>query len=440
MFALRFIPPAQHALGPTTVSTSASVGLGDTTLLVPPLGTVVAQTHFAPLNLRLTITSVDPDSLGDAATIPTNRELFVEELETDLRATALRVAIQLVAGAIVLGSLVAALLPRRRFRSIFAGGIGGLIVVGGVVLLTAETFDVSGFEQPRFTGALERAPQVIDALAGSVDSIEGLRSRYTTAAERLSELLALAALPPSDPQQDSTAILHISDIHSNPLGIEFAGELARRFDVDAVLDTGDLTSFGEPIESRIAALIGDFHVPYIFVPGNHDSNANRRALSNAANITLLDGNSVDVGGVDILGYADPTFTATNETSTEEGNQLRTDAALEVAQLVDEEEPDVLAVHDERLAVDSIGSVPLVLCGHTHERAIDQQDGTVTLTVGSTGATGLGSFIVESDLPYEAEIIYFRNGDAVAYDYVSVTGLGTDFEVQRRTLPARQPVQ
>jgi predicted phosphodiesterase len=433
LFALRFVPPAQHSLGPTTLSTTASVGIGHTTLFVPPLGTVVANTHLSPLNLRLTVTSVDPDALGDAVTEPTNRELFIKELEQDLRATAARVALQLMVGALVLGALVAALLPRRRLGSIFAGSIGGLVVVGSVIWLTAQTFNVSAFEQPRFTGALERAPQVIDALAGSVQSFEGLRSRYTTAAERLSDLLSIAAVPTSDPQQDSTAILHIGDIHSNPLGVQFADELARRFDVDAVLDTGDLTSFGEPIEARIASLIANFDVPYLFVPGNHDSNANRRSLSNANNITLLDGDSVDIGGVDILGYADPTFTATNETSTEEGNEIRSQAALEVAELVSDDMPNVLAVHDSRLAADAIGSVPLVLCGHTHERAFDQEDGTVTLTVGSTGATGLGSFIVESDLPYEAEIIYFKEGVAVAFDYVSVTGLGTDFEVQRRTL-------
>jgi Icc-related predicted phosphoesterase len=433
LVALRFVPPSQHALGPTTVSTAASLGFGHTTLFVPPLGTVVANTHLSPLNLRLTITSIDPDSLGDAVTEPTNRDLFIKELEEDLRATAVRVALQLMVGGLALGAIVAALLPRRRLRSIIAGSIGGFVVVGSVIWLTAQTYDVRAFEQPQFTGALERAPQVIDALAGSVESIEGLRSRYTTAAERLSDLLSIAAVPTSDPQQDSTAILHISDIHSNPLGVQFAGELARRFDVDAILDTGDLTSFGEPIEARIAGLIANFDVPYLFVPGNHDSNANRRVLSNADNIKLLDGNSVDIGGVDILGYADPTFTATNETSTEEGNEIRSHEALEVAELVSEEEPNVLAVHDSRLAVDSVASVPLVLCGHTHERAFDQEDGTVTLTVGSTGATGLGSFIVESDLPYEAEIIYFKEGVAVAFDYVSVTGLGTDFEVQRRTL-------
>jgi predicted phosphodiesterase len=438
LLALRFVPPVQHPLGPTTVSMSGSFGAGDTTLFVPPLGTVVADTHVSPLNLRMTITSIDPNALSDAVSVATNRDLFAAELETDLRSSASRVAVQLVLGAFVLGALIAALLPQRRLGTIVAGAVGGLAVVGAVIWLTAGTFDVEAFEQPRFTGALERAPQVIDTLAGSLESIEGLRSRYSTAADRLSDLLALTAEPIVDPRADSVAILHVSDIHSNPLGVELANNLARRFDVDAVLDTGDLTSFGEPIESRIAELISGFDVPYLFVPGNHDSQFNRRALSDAENITLLDGTTASVAGIDIVGFADPTFTAANQTSTEEGNELRAEAARDVADLVTQDGPDVLAVHDSRLATESIGLVPLIVAGHTHERSLlemegDNGDTSVQLTVGSTGATGLGSFIVEADLTYEAEIIYFRDGSAVAFDYVSFSGLGTDFEVERNTL-------
>jgi hypothetical protein len=105
----------------------------------------------------------------------------------------------------------------------------------------------------------------------------------------------------------------------------------------------------------------------------------------------------------------------------------------VAAAVVRDDPDVLAVHDARLAQDSMGSVPLVLAGHTHEASAEFVDGTLVLTVGSTGATGVGSFIVEADRPYEAEIVYFRGGQAIAYDYVALSGLGGDFQIQRRTL-------
>jgi predicted MPP superfamily phosphohydrolase len=200
-----------------------------------------------------------------------------------------------------------------------------------------------------------------------------------------------------------------------------------------VIDTGDLTSFGNTIESRIGQLIKGFPVPYVFVPGNHDSTANRVQLGRVDDVTLLDEKTTTVGGVDVLGWADPTFTASNKTSTEEGNELREVEAELVSDAVEESTPDVLAVHDQRLAQQSYGKVPLVISGHTHERDLRIEDGTVQLVVGSTGATGLGSFTIEADVPYEAEVIYFRDGLPTAVDYVSFRSLGGEFDIQRELL-------
>ena len=46
---------------------------------------------------------------------------------------------------------------------------------------------------------------------------------------------------------------------------------ADRLDVDAVVATGDLTKDGTPAEfERVDALVADFDVPFMAVPGNHD--------------------------------------------------------------------------------------------------------------------------------------------------------------------------
>jgi hypothetical protein len=93
------------------------------------------------------------------------------------------------------------------------------------------------------------------------------------------------------------------------------------------------------------------------------------------------------------------------------------------------DPDVLAVHDLRQARGAIGDVPLVVAGHTHERSAEEEDGTLLLTVGSTGATGLGSFTIETDLAYEAEVLRFQGGRLVAIDYVRLIGFGGNFVVE-----------
>ena len=150
-------------------------------------------------------------------------------------------------------------------------------------------------------------------------------------------------------------------------------------------------------------------------------------------VLLLDRETTTVGGLDVLGWADPTFTASNEITTEEGNAAREEEAGFVAEMVEELTPDVLAVHDERLAEDSYGQVPLVISGHTHERDLRIEEGSIQLVVGSTGATGLGSFTIEADLPYEAQVIYFRDGLPSAVDYVSFKSLGSEFDIQREVL-------
>ncbi|MDQ4124804.1 MAG: metallophosphoesterase family protein, partial [Actinomycetota bacterium] len=313
-------------------------------------------------------------------------------------------------------------------------------VTAAVLLVgAAASFDVAAFEQPRFTGALVRAPVVIDALQSGQVTLGSIQSRYETAADRLSELLTLVAEPNRDPADDSVAILHVSDIHSNPLGVQLARRLAEQFDVDAVLDTGDLTNFGVTLESRIGRLVERIDVPYFLVPGNHDSAANEAALDRVSNLTVLDGDVAEVEGIRILGWGDPTDTNWNNIPPEEAAEIRVEAGEETAAEVGRVAPDVLAVHDSRLAEASFGEVPLVLAGHYHRRIVEEEDGTLVLAVGSTGATGL-KFFVEAERDYEAQVLYFREGRAVAVDYVRFSGLGGDFEIERDALGEEADVE
>jgi Icc-related predicted phosphoesterase len=426
------MPSAKRTFGPAVLAIKANPGLGRTSLLVPPLGTVSADTHAPPLDLSVTLSELNFPALGRNLSRSPRREL-IGEIEAGLRSVALGIAVQHVIAAAVAGTVTAALVAGRRARYMLVGGASGAAVVAISLLAASASFDPDRFEEANYTGALQYAPQVMEAVTQSPKALANLNSRFATAAERLTKLLAIVAQPFPDPDEGTTALLHVSDIHSNPVGVEIARSLAEDFAVDAVIDTGDLTSFGQPIESRIGRLLNRFTVPYLFVPGNHDSPSNRAELGSFESVTLLDRRVATVDDVEILGWADPTFTASSETSTEEGNEQRESDAPAVASTVERLGPDVLAIHDERLAMDSVGTVPLVLTGHTHERGFDERDGTVILTLGSTGATGLGSFIVDSERPYEAEVIYFREGLPVALDYISLSGLGGDFEVERRTI-------
>ena len=446
--ALGLVPAANGSLGPATVAIKAKPARPDTVLNVPPLGTISAHTHSAPVSLDLSFRTIDFERLGPLATTAAGRVDLVRQMSDDLRALAVRSALQFVLGGMLIGALVTALLWQRRWLQIALGATGGAAGVAVLIGIAAITFDPSGFEEPRYSGTLARAPVVIETLRETPAVLDTLRTRYENASRRLSDLLVLVARPDADPRIDTTAVLHIGDIHANPLGLEIAQELATAFAVDAVIDTGDLASstidtgslseLAGPIDRRLAAMIEDIGVPYYFVRGNHDSPQLLSALRAADNVTLFGDEVQDVAGLQVLGWDDPTFTTDSRVTPEQKADARREAAPEVAAVLEAEAPDVLAVHDARLAGDALGSVPVVIAGHTHDRGFEQTEGTTLLTVGTTGATGVSSLTLDTEEDYEAEVLYFAaDGAIVAVDYITFRG-SDDFEVERTTLEEIAP--
>ena len=436
-------------VGPARVDVVVRPSLAsDTVLGVPPFGRVIVDSHTAPVELRATIQELDVPALQRLARQDDIEGHLRTSAEHDVGALVRRALIRLLVVAVVGGAVAGLLIGRRRTRAaaggdraplrwwtpVLAGGAGALVAVTGSVGLVWATYRVDEFREPRYTGALERAPAVVDAVKREFGDLEGMRGRLRVLAGQINELSQVAVGTGSSPDPGEVRILHISDIHLNPMGLEIAKDLASTFSVKAVVDTGDLTSFGLDGESRIGELVDQFSVPYYFVPGNHDSPENRAALARHANLTVLDGKVADIGGVRILGVADPGFTAFGGISHEAALALRDDHADDVARMVQRDRPDVLAVAGLSMADQSVGQVPLVICGDVHERTEHEKDGTRLLTVGSTGATGLGSFTVEDGRPYEAEVLHFVAGRMVTLDYVTVKGPSGAFTVDRVVYP------
>ena len=436
--AAALVMPFVHTggkVGPARLDVVVRPSLGgDTVIGVPPFGRVLVDSHAAPAELRATIEELDVPALQRLAAKDDIEAELRSSAEGDVAALVRRAAIRLVVVAAMAGAAVGLLLGRRRrpltIRTTAAATGGALALTVGTLGLVWAGYRVDAFEEPRYTGALERAPAVVDAVQREFGDLSDMRGRLKVLASQISELTQVATgpLPAADPGE--VRLLHISDVHLNPLGLEVARNLAETFAVDAVIDTGDLTSFGIVGESRIAGLIESFDTPYYLVPGNHDSEENRAALARYANLTVLDGDVVDIAGVRILGVADPGYTTEGGISREAAVGLRNEHADEVADLVRRRRPDVLAVAGLSLADDSLGDVPLVISGDIHERSESEAEGTRLLTVGSTGATGLGSFTVEEDRPYEAEILHLVDGRLVSLDYVTVKGQGGAFTVDR----------
>src|SRR5437899_8118031 len=172
---------------------------------------------------------------------------------------------------------------RGRWRPILIATLSAFVLVGGSEVTAYATFRPDAFTQPKFSGSLVLAHQLL----GPVEQATGRLQDFT---EELSRIVAGAArvygsigdFPGSSGGE--IRVLHISDIHLSPLGMEFARELVRAFDVSFVVDTGDITSFGTPAENLILSSIPSFGVPYVFVRGNHDSLGLQAAIARLRNV------------------------------------------------------------------------------------------------------------------------------------------------------------
>ena len=68
-------------MGPFHVRFDASFGRGLTDIALPPLGTLRANTHLAPLQLRATLQDVDVDALQPFVTSPDGPTRLAAQLE-----------------------------------------------------------------------------------------------------------------------------------------------------------------------------------------------------------------------------------------------------------------------------------------------------------------------------------------------------------------------
>ena len=430
-------------MGPFQVELDAVPGRGQTDIALPPLGELSADTHLSPLHVSATLTEVDVKQLQ---TLIADQGLdgVAQGLEREAQRRVWPFLLRAL-GVSLAGALAIALLVYRgRRREVRIALLAAVVAVGGSGTLAVATFRPDAFLQPTYSGTLALAPQLFGPLDSTVERVDYFRDQLRAIVGGASS--AYAAI--SDNllgRGDEIRVLHISDIHLSPLGFDFAQELARGFDVDAVLDTGDVTSFGTPAENVVTSFIPAFQVPYVFVRGSHDSIGLQQAIAGVPNAHVVDGSTISVAGLSVYGLGDPYF-------VEERGAPRSDEDIEelvrsvgprivrdVASLP--RPPDIVAVHDDRMAEDAAGLVPLIAGGHFHENTATVRDGTLFLRVGTTGGAGpTGGFQANGQqVPLSAEILYFRPAagavppQLVAWDVIQQdTGSG-DLTVARHVV-------
>jgi len=427
-------------VGPVQTRMSFTPALtGDAVLAVPPLGRLTLDSHDGPLRLDAQVTRVN---MADARRIfadPATLQGLPERAASDVRHGLVRLAVRSAASAVIGALLLGALVFRRRLRqALVAAGVGAGLVLGSGGM-AAATWNPDAIDEPRYDGLLAIAPSVVGDARSIVTDFEKYEKQLAKLVTNVSRLYDVTStLPAFTPDPSTIRVLHVADLHINPAAWEVMRSIAVQFEVDMIVDSGDIADHGTSAENRYLDPIPTMGVPYVWVRGNHDSIITERGVGAQPNAVVLDGQVVEVGGLRFLGAPDPRFTPDKETRDKEPPQSLEQVGEQLADTVrlrPEESPvDVVVVHDATMGTPLDGLVPLVLAGHEHKRDVALLDGgTRMFKQGSTGAGSLRGLEGEEPTPLQCSVLYFdgETHTLQAWDDITLGGLGlASAQIQR----------
>lgn len=428
---------AERTVGPVAVRAELAPALdGIATLAFPPFGAVAADTHAGPVDVTLTLTSVDIEALTTVASAGQPEAAEVAEWLARVRGVVATAVLRGLLAALLTAAVVAMALGRSLRRVVTALGMTAVVLaVPGAI--AGATFDQRAFAEPRFEGALSHAPAAFGLVQQRLTDIEALQRQVGSLASDLASYYGVPqSLVPGGTLPGTYRVLHVSDLHLDPVGMQLVLDLASAYDVEFIIDTGDITHFGTAQEAALAAAqLGS--KPYVFVPGNHDSPAIAAALALDPRVTVLDGETtVTARGLAILGIGDP---AGSGSDVEPDPVLAAERGAAAASVVErrvaagEEPPDVVAVHDPAAGMSFAGLVGLVLSGHSHTPSLEVVDGTVFVGAGTTGGVHFTELRPDPHIPNGAAVLYFSIADPgrlVAIDQIEVHGKSRQSAIRR----------
>ncbi|MEZ0074113.1 metallophosphoesterase [Planotetraspora sp. GP83] len=414
---------------------------GETVVDVRPLGTLSFNSHNSPVRLSLDIEAVHPDAAEQILRNPRWADRLPMMIESDVANGLRRLVIRALICAVVAGFLTGLVVFRRLSKAAWTGA-GSLVMVVLLGGLSAVTFNPRSVSEPRYTGLLTGVPSLVGSAQSIVSRFSEYRGQLAKLVTNVSRLYeAGSTLPIYDPDPDTIRVLHVSDLHINPVGWNVIKSLKDQFKVNLIIDTGDISDHGTGAENEYVKEIGRLGVPYVFVRGNHDSLTTQRAVARQKNAIVLDDVAATVKGLNIYGIGDPRFTPDksvrlSDDSSQALYNLGRSRSVELAppewprppstSAPDKIGADIVAVHDPTVGRGFSGSVALVLAGHMHQRSTELlRTGTRLMVQGSTGGAGLRGLEQDQPTPLMASVLYFSKSThrLQAWDDITVGGLG-----------------
>lgn len=409
---------------------------GQTEIQVPPVGKIRAVTHKAPMKVILEFKNADLDLLKAMIADSPKKEDIIVRFERTFD-TVLKQFIARLVVLGVLGGLFAALLLRLKgFRSYLAAGILGGVLIGSILTWTYSTYNPEKFLNPQFEGMLKAAPWMVGLAEEALTKVDILGEQLEIVASNLFTFLEqVDHLKPLGEVQADLKVLHVTDIHNNPAALDFVERVTSLFGVDFIIDTGDLTDYGTPLEALLSERIAAIKVPYVFIAGNHDSPAVIERMHALENVIVLEQEIVEVKGLKIFGVPDPSSRINEIKPPSQAivERYSEDAQERLGTL--DVVPDLIATHSHRMAEAFVGKTPIVLHGHNHKLETRIIGDTVLLNAGTTGAAGIRNLQMKKEVPYSVILLHLKQEEGkfqlIASDSITVSNMTTGFVLERR---------
>ncbi len=407
LFLINFTAAKVYNLNAFEVELDLKLSAHPVTIIdFPPIGRIKGSTHKFPINLKLTLMAIYQERLEGVIDEFSSKQELIDLLTIKVKTIIQLFIIRLVVIAILGGIIGASIISFDR-HSIIIGTITAIIVVLVFALSTYYSYDINAFNDPNFEGMLAAAPWMIGLIQEGLDSIDQLGYEMQLIASNMAELFSkVETLRPLSRVAGDLKILHISDIHNNPVALPFVEEIVKSFGVDVIIDTGDITDYGTPLEGELLNKINHLEIPYIFIGGNHDSPEIVEEMNQFENVIVLQSDVVNIKGLVIAGIEDPAAQSNQIAPVEEDALEEYQRGLEALVQRLDVTPDIVIIHNYKVADRIIGKIPLLLHGHDHSFKIYEVEDTTVIDAGTTGAAGLRGLQSEEGIPYSVALLHY----------------------------------
>ncbi|MTI79300.1 MAG: hypothetical protein FH758_00250 [Firmicutes bacterium] len=418
---------------------------GSTQIEIPPLGLIRAQTHDTPLKITIRLNNINLEQIQDILANEPNQNKIFKQVEQRLRWEVRRFVVELLLLAATAGLFSAFALRSSNLVEYLKAALVGVAVVGLLLFATYKDYNTEQFNNPEFEGALKAAPWMIGIAERTVAKIDTLSHKLQLVAQNFNELYQqIDNLNPIEATEGNIKVLHVSDIHNNPAAIQFIGRMSQLFSVNFILDTGDISDFGTPLEGLLLDRIADLSVPYLYIAGNHDSPDIISKMNEIDNVIVAE-NLVEFSGLRIMGFHDPASQTQEieppppEVVAEHIDYINDFISSEVK---DSGKPiDILALHSPYIAKPLAGTIPAVVFGHNHQYKVSQKNKSVLVNAGTSGASGLGTLQETKRRPYSVMLLHFNKTNnttrLLAVDSIQVDSETGEFSMQRHLFAERK---